>query len=171
MKLFTLLLLTINLSFAALNDLHSYQASFKQVVTDQENISITYEGSLALKEPHFALWVYTKPLPKSVYLIDKEISIVEPELEQVIRKKNATMFSLFSLIKEAKAVSKNRYETIVNEAVYTLEIKGDILQNLSYTDEFENRVKISFSNCKPNAKLAKNYFKVTFSEDFDIISE
>ena len=102
MKYLALLIFIFSQLTAGLQDLNSYQARFTQTIMNTEASRLTYEGTFSAKKPHYALWVYTKPLPKSVYLLDDEITIIEPELEQVIRQKTAQTFLFLSFLTTRK---------------------------------------------------------------------
>ncbi len=171
MKLLTLFFILSLSLWADIRTLSSYQAAFKQVVRDEDNVTITYEGMFYAKKPSYTLWRYTKPVTKSVYIDHGRLAIIEPDLEQVITRKYNEKFSLFKLLKEAKKVGKNSYKQIIDGKHYTLKASGNRIQTLSYFDDFDNHVTIYFSKQRPNPKLPNSFFKIRYPEGYDIISK
>ena len=149
----------------------SFQADFVQQIDDQDNKIVKYYGKIYAKKPKIALWQYTKPIVKNVYINDDAVVIVEPELEQVIMRKIQDDFDIFSLLKEAKKVGKNRYEAHYKDTLFTLYFDGKNIQKLLYKDNFGNLVTITFSNQKYDIKLDQEIFTPKYSKEFDLIME
>ena len=90
MKKALLLLLFLSDLFAGIPlNFSSFQADFIQQIDDESKKIVKYYGKVYAKKPKTALWKYTKPIKKDVYINDNAVVIVEPELEQVIMQKNA----------------------------------------------------------------------------------
>lgn len=154
-----------------LKDLTSYQANFKQTIIDETGSRIIYRGTFFAKQPNYALWHYDSPVKKDVYIFNKDITIVEPELEQVIYKKNMVTFTLFSVIKKAKQKDKNTYVHTIDDIEYKLLAQNKTLKKLTYLDTLGNQVEIVFSKQYPNKSLKNAKFHAKYPSDFDIISE
>jgi len=171
MKQKILPLLFATVCFANLNDINSFEADFVQKIVDDTNKTILYYGHIKAKKPQYALWKYTKPITKSVYILDNKAVIVEPDLEQAIIKKIGKNFDFFVLLKNAKKMSDNRYLGHYNNKKFIIQTEHGTIKSLSYKDEFENRVTIEFSNQIENHTIAQKEFTPSIPDDFDIIRE
>jgi len=168
--IFLAILITVEL-FASLEDIVSFEADFTQSITDEKNKTINYYGHIVASKPQNARWSYIKPVKKEVYINDFEVTIVEPDIEQVIIRKIESNFDFFKMISNAKEIETNRYVAYYRESKFTIVIKGRLIESISYLDEFENSVKIVFKNQKQNQSINKAIFKPSFSAEFDIIRD
>lgn len=172
MKKALLILLFLSDLFAEIVlDFSSFQADFIQQIDDESKKIVKYYGKIYAKKPKTALWKYTKPIQKDVYIKGRSVVIVEPELEQVIMRRIKDDFDIFSLLKEAKKVGKNRYEAIYKNTHFTLFFDGKNIQKLIYKDSFDNLVTISFSNQKYDIKFDPKIFDPKYPKDYDLIIE
>jgi len=169
MKQKFLLLLLTTVSYANIQTISSFEADFQQKIVDDQNKTILYEGHIIATKPQYALWNYTKPIIKRVYILENEAIIVEPELEQAIIKKINKNFDFFKLIKSAKRITKNKYLAHYNNTTFIITIDNKTISSISYKDEFENSVTIKFSNQKENRKIDKKEFQPNIPDDYDII--
>jgi len=172
MKKTLILLLFLTDLFAEI-PLHfsSFQADFIQQIDDESKKIVKYYGKVYAKKPKTALWKYTKPIQKDVYINNNAVVIVEPELEQVIMRHVKSDFDIFTLLKHAKKVGKNRYEATYKKTTFTLYFDGKNIQKLRYKDNFENLVTITFSNQKYDLKFDSNLFDPKYPKDYDLILE
>lgn len=168
--IFLAILITAKL-FASLEDIVSFEADFTQSITDEENKTINYNGHIVASKPQNARWSYTKPIKKEVYINDFEVTIVEPEIEQVIIRRIESNFDFFKMISNAKKIDANKYIAYYQETKFTIIVKSTLIESISYLDEFENSIKIVFQNQKQNQSINEALFKPSFSEDFDIIRD
>lgn len=168
--IFLAILITVEL-FASLEDIVSFEADFTQSITDEKNKTINYNGHIVASKPQNARWSYTKPIKKEVYINDFEVTIVEPEIEQVIIRKIESNFDFFKMISNAKKIDANKYIAYYQETKFTIIVKNRLIESISYLDEFENSVKIVFQKQKQNQSINEALFKPSFSEDFDIIRD
>jgi outer membrane lipoprotein carrier protein len=152
-----------------MRDIKSFEADFKQTITDDKNTSISYIGHVSAIKPQTALWKYDSPVNKSVYINKYEVTLVEPDIEQVIIKRLESNFNFFNMIKNARKVDKNTYETFYKSSKFIIKQDNSLIKTISYIDEFENNVTITFTNQKKNHKINKKVFIPKFSLDFDII--
>lgn len=112
MKILTLLFtLTLSL-YANLELLDSFEADFTQSVTDEKGKKLTYKGTLKAQRPNMALWSYTSPIQKSVYIKEGLVSIVEPELEQVLVRKIQNDFDFFTILSSQKSHSNSLHRCV-----------------------------------------------------------
>ncbi|MFT7859571.1 MAG: LolA-like outer membrane lipoprotein chaperone [Sulfurimonas sp.] len=171
MKRNFLLLLLSSAAFANITDLSNFQADFKQTITDEKNKQVVYQGNMQASKPSYALWTYTKPINKTVYVLRNKVIMVEPELEQAIIKTIDSNFDFFSLLKSAKEIKKDLYEATFNNIKYTIHTKGLEVESIDYVDEFENRVNIVFEKQKTNEGVDINLFNPYIPKGFDIIRD
>ena len=159
------------LSFASLIDIHSFEASFTQKVTDDRNATLQYDGYVRAQKPQNAVWNYLKPVKKDVYLDRFRVTIVEPEIEQVILKRVESNFDFFMMIKNAKKVADDTYEASFKNAKFIIKTEKTLIKSISYKDEFENNVLISFENQKQNIKINENFFIADYPVEYDVIGD
>ena len=169
MKKTWILLFCSTLSFASIENIDTFKADFIQTITDDKNVSLKYSGNLIAKKPQSALWNYIKPIEKNVYINKYSITIVEPEIEQVIIRKIETNFDFFMMMKNATKIDKDRYIANYKNTKFIISTKDKLIESISYKDEFENNVKIFFKNQKQGIKIDNDIFKAKYPLDFDII--
>ncbi|ABB44320.1 Outer membrane lipoprotein carrier protein LolA [Sulfurimonas denitrificans DSM 1251] len=157
--------------FASLDSIVSFDADFTQNITDDKNKTISYNGHIIATKPQNARWSYFKPVKKEVYINDYDVTIVEPEIEQVIIRKIESNFDFFKMIENAKENSKDNYTAKYGDTLFNIKKKGDLIESISYLDEFENRVVIIFKSQKQNQAINKILFMPTYPLDFDIIRD
>jgi len=157
--------------FASLEDIVSFEADFTQSITDEKNKTINYNGHIVASKPQNARWSYIKPVKKEVYINDFEVTIVEPEIEQVIIRRIESNFDFFKMIHNAKKIEANRYVANYRDVKFTIIMKNKFIESISYLDEFENNVKIVFKNQKQNQKINETVFRPFFPLEFDIIRD
>ncbi len=169
--LFTLLALG-SFAFASFDNINTFQADFIQTLTDDKGKILKYSGDLVATKEQNAIWHYKKPVTKTIYINRYKITIIEPELEQVIIKRvEATKnFNFLKLLKNAKKIDSHRYLAIYEEkSIYINVDKDSNIKSIQYKDEFDNGVEIVFSNQKYNTQFDKNIFIPTFPLEYDII--
>jgi len=171
MKLLLTLTFLTGILLADLTYLHSFKADFTQTITDEQGQKLSYSGNLIAKEPQFALWIYEKPINKTVYIQRGRVTMVEPEIEQVIIRDIRSDINLFSLLSTAKKVKENSYVTELEETKVFIELQNKEIALLRYKDKFDNDVLVEFSNQKSNIKIADEIFKATYPYEFDVIKE
>ena len=171
MKLFLIISMLIIQTYASILELNSFEADFTQSITDEKENTIKYKGHLKASKPQNALWSYTFPIEKSIFINKLEATIVEPEIEQVIIRRFHSEFDFFHMIKSAKKIAKDKYIATYNNIKYIINVSKNTVNSISYSDQFENKVKIKFSNQKQNHKIDKKSFIPKYSSDFDIIND
>lgn len=171
MKLILASLLTATLSLASIDNIHSFKADFTQTVTDDKNSTLSYSGSLAAQKPQDAVWHYKTPIEKYVYIDQFKVSIVEPEIEQVIIRKIQRKFDFFNMIQNAKKIDNSTYIAQYRESKFIIKTENNFIKSISYLDDFENNVKVVFSNQEQNIKIDTQEFVAKYSLDFDVIRD
>jgi len=168
------LLITILLTtqiFASFNNINSFEADFAQSITDDKNKVLTYSGHIVASKPQNAMWSYTKPVKKDIYINRFNVTIVEPEIEQVIIRKIESNFDFFNMISNAKKIEENRYIANYKESQFMITTQNSLIKSISYIDEFDNRVKIVFENQKQNENIDIKLFSPKIPRDFDVIRD
>jgi outer membrane lipoprotein carrier protein len=171
MRLLLAALLSISSLFAISEKTDTMQADFVQTISDDKNNTITYRGDMLAKRPNMAMWHYIEPVEKRVYVTARNVTVVEPELEQVIIKKLNGSVDILAILAAAEHLEKNRYRAYYSGKEYLVSVKGDKIDTISYTDAFDNRVNIIFHKQQINQMIEDSRFKATIPQDFDIISE
>ncbi|WP_229860171.1 LolA-like outer membrane lipoprotein chaperone [Candidatus Sulfurimonas baltica] len=171
MKYLLLAMLLITHVAASMNDITSFEADFTQTITDDKDKTLTYSGHILASKPQNARWNYIEPVKKNVFITQFEVTIVEPEIEQVIVKRIESNFDFFKMISNAKKINNNTYETKYKESVFKIVQNNSLIESISYIDEFENRVKIIFKNQKQNHTIDLKVFTPNYPLYFDIIRD
>ncbi len=163
----------MNLSslFAFGDNLQSFQADFVQTITDEEKKVLTYTGTITSKRPSLVLWHYTDPVNKKIYVNEKRAVIVEPELEQAIIKQLHGEIDFFGILASAVYVDSTHYKASYKGIDFLLKEVNGVIESLSYTDQLENKVLITFSKQKQNRPLEDTVFTPKVPKYFDIIRE
>jgi outer membrane lipoprotein carrier protein len=156
---------------AGIIDYKTFKSDFTQNITNPSGKTITYSGDIVANDNNMYIWTYNEPIVKQVYIIQNDVIINEPELEQTIYTTLNTQINLFQLIKEAKQISQHEYISIFNEIEYTLYLKDDLLQSIAYKDEIDNKVSIIFKNQQINQKIDSKIFLFDPNPNFDIIKQ
>ncbi|PAF44973.1 LolA-like outer membrane lipoprotein chaperone [Helicobacter sp. 11S02629-2] len=167
------LLFTLFISAAfgeTLTHIKSFKANFTQEIQGEIGAkSIFYKGTLEATSTNLALWNYTLPFKKQVYIEHGKAYIYEPMLNQVTIGSFDSQADFLGVLKNAKKIDENTYEATINKHVYTLKLKDSKPFTLSYTDDLGNNAIITFSNVKLNEKLDKADFDFKIPEDAEIV--
>lgn len=166
------LLFALTLSLCASpKEISSFNGKFIQTIIDDNGKKIIYSGELWASKPQNALWVYQKPIQKSVYINAQKITVIEPQIEQVTLRSLDDEIDFLQIIQKAKQVSADKYTATVKGQTYTITFKNDILSSISYTDGYDNRVSIVFANPSQNKPIESGKFKPVIPADFDVIKD
>jgi outer membrane lipoprotein carrier protein len=170
--IFTTLLLSATLLNASIKELFSLESHFTQQIINDQNSKITYTGKMyATKNNNQALWIYNSPVEKKIYYKGGSVVIIEPELEQVIFAKLSKVPNIMNILSNAVEVSTNTYVTTFNKIEYTINFNGEKIENISYTDEMQNRVTINFNSQIVNKMIENSKFSYSIPEDYDILEQ
>ena len=166
-----LLSLLITLSFGDINAINSFEADFKQDVTNDKGNVLSYSGHIKAIKPQNALWSYQTPIKKEIYVTAYKVVIVEPEIEQAIVKVIQNDFDFFSMIKNAKEIKKDIYIATFKESKFTIKLKNKKIKSIAYIDEFDNSVLITFTKQTQNRDIDAKIFQVSIPMEYDIIRD
>lgn len=171
MRLFLITFLSALSLFAAPKDITSFHSSFTQTIIDDTKKKIIYQGEIWASAPQNALWVYQKPIQKSVYINGSHLTLIEPKIEQATLKNLGDEIDFLQIIKKAKPLSASRYSTTLNGQTYFIDFNGDLLSTISYSDNYENQVSIKFTNPEQNKAINPSRFKAVIPADYDVIRD
>ncbi|MEA1920560.1 MAG: LolA-like outer membrane lipoprotein chaperone [Campylobacterota bacterium] len=169
MKLILGSLLTCNLLFGFPIELNTIESNFKQTIIDDHNKSLVYYGKLWAKKPAIAHWSYQKPILKEMYIENSKVTIIEPDLEQVIIKDIGESIDIIAIISHSEAINPEHYIAHYNEKEYHIYLDGKFLKSIHYLDDFSNKTVIEFSELKQNSDIKKSDLEVIIPEDYDVI--
>jgi len=169
--LFFLSLFTLFLQGNNFKNIQTFEADFIQTITNQSGKNAIYTGEIHIKEPNLIKWQYKEPIIKFVYIKKFTVTIIEPELEQVILTKLNKEINILTLLKNAREISSNKYISNFNNIDYTLELKENMLKAITYKDELENNVSIDFTNVKQNTPMDDQIFKFIIPQEYDLIKK
>ncbi|CAM4045651.1 LolA-like outer membrane lipoprotein chaperone [Campylobacter armoricus] len=157
-----------NLNIFALDlNFENFSSNFEQKISNK-NSSLIYKGDFIITQ-NKAFWNYTKPNKKQIYINNKEVVIIEPELEQAIYTQLQNLPNLQKIFKQAKKISQELYEAKYENTTYNIKIKNNQLENISYKDELENFIVIYFYNQQFNQKINSEIFIPKIPSHYDII--
>ncbi len=172
-QLLLLLLITLSIHANSILIPKSFQANFKQIVTNPKKKIINYSGKVYFSEQSKLKWEYLKPTKKEVCTSETELLVVDHDLEQVSKYNISKGFNLNTILEKAKYHSKNIYLTSYNDTEYTIQVdKQRKLQSIAFYDDLDNKVQISFIGVKyKNSKLYSKKLKCTLPKDYDVIKD
>jgi len=165
-----ILILFVTITWAKPIDYKTFEANFEQTITNASKNIIYYSGNIKASKQNI-LWQYEKPIQKEVYVLSNDVIINEPELEQTIYTKLKNEINIVNLLTNAKQVDENTYSTHIGYTKYLLSIKDNVLLNISFIDEIENKVIITFKNQKINEDIDSKTFLFDQDSNFDIIKQ
>jgi outer membrane lipoprotein carrier protein len=171
LKYILLLLLTSHFLNADLINLNSFKADFIQTVKAEKGNELEYKGSLVASKPQNMLWNYRFPAKKDIIIKDFQVTIIEYDIEQVLIKHINSNFNFFKILKHAKQVDKNTYIALFNDIKYTLKLTDAKISSISYLDELDNKILITFTKQEENKEIDPRIFTPIIPLDFDIIRE
>lgn len=152
-------------------NLKTFEASFTQTITNSSGNEVKYEGLLYIQEPDKIKWIYQNPIEKFVYIKKNRVTIIEPELEQAIVTQLDKEINILNLLKNSQKISGNLFLSHFNNIDYSLTLENKKLKQISYKDELENDVLISFEKIQQNHKIDQKIFNFLIPLEFDIIKK
>lgn len=157
--------------FGFADTVKTFSADFNQTITDDTNQTIVYRGHVDAARPKNARWDYTEPVIKQVFVNDHTVTIIEPELEQIIIKTIDEDVDLFNILKRAKPIVDNTFLAEYKEQKFYLTMDGDVLVEISYRDTFENRVRLQFYHQNINHIIDQILFEPKAPSYYDVLTE
>lgn len=172
-KLFLVTVMLSSFLFASFDkdNLKSFEAKFVQKVKNESGKTIEYSGDVYIKNDGKVLWKYATPIVKNVYILNDMVIVDEPELEQAIYSKLEKSINILTLLKDAKKLEENLFETTLYDIKYLIKIENDKISSLSYKDELSNNVTIDFKEINQNIEIDDEIFRFIAPKDYDIIEK
>jgi outer membrane lipoprotein carrier protein len=161
----------VSLQANSFENIKTFKANFKQTITNPSGKDAIYKGQIHIKEPTFIKWHYEEPITKFVYVKKYTVTIIEPDLEQVIVTKLNKEINILTLLKNAKKITPTQYLSNFNNTDYIITLKDNTLSTITYKDELENNVSISFTNVKQNISIDDTVFKFFIPLEYDVIKK
>lgn len=178
-KLLFLLLFFINYVFS-IETPNTYKAQFKQIIKSNNNKEILYSGNIYISYKEDKIkWDYLEPIEKYVILLNNKdiynIYVIEPELEQVLLKKEKKINVLSSLKNlEEKNIINNKINYKLNNINYEIELIKDknifYVKSINWIDELDNNVNLEFFNIEYNINIDKELY-INIPKNYDIIKK
>jgi outer membrane lipoprotein carrier protein len=153
----------------------SISSDFTQTIKSSENDTIKYSGNFqAMNEGgnNFALWNYRTPIIKTIYFINNDVVILEPDLEQAVITTLKEMPDISRVLNEALAANKqtNKAVTInIAEIDYTISFQNSAPVKIAYTDTLDNEIEILLNNTLLNINIDKLTFRVNIPTNYDVV--
>ena len=169
MKYIYFLSLLSTLTFADIFTMNSFEANFTQTIINEKKNVLEYSGHILAMKPQYAFWSYTKPSTKLIYINKNRVTIIEPELEQVIIKNIHKNIDFFKIIKNAKKINKDTYTTTFQSTKYTIKIEKSQLKSIHYQDQLDNKIVIEFTNLTINKTITPEVFTPSIPVEYDLI--
>jgi outer membrane lipoprotein carrier protein len=157
--------------YASPKEITSFNSRFTQTIIDDNGKKIVYSGELWATKPQNALWLYQKPIHKSVYINAQKVTVIEPAIEQVTLRTLDSEIDFLQIVQKAKRLDDEHYSASVKGQNYTIIFKNELLTSISYADGFDNKVTIFFSNPLQNKPIESSRFKPVIPNDFDVIKD
>jgi outer membrane lipoprotein-sorting protein len=143
------------------------RAEFNQSVTTDNARSLRYSGTLYLQQPDRALWIYTTPIKKSIYIRGEAVTVVEPELFQATHLRQSTAQNILELFEQSEAIAPGHRQAVFNDTVVDIRHDARFITHLHYIDEFEHNVSIRFLEPEIDPWLEPGFFQPEIPERFD----
>jgi len=153
----------------------NFESNFTQTITNHENAKVlNYEGSVlfkAMQNQSLFKWNYTLPTQKEVCTNGYELTIIDHDLEQVSLYAIEDGINLEAIVQVAKKVDENSYKATYKKVEYLITLdKKSQLNNISYIDNMDNAVSISFTKMKYNQQsFDLNKLDCIAPKDYDVV--
>ncbi|WP_300366054.1 LolA-like outer membrane lipoprotein chaperone [Hydrogenimonas sp.] len=156
--------------FGSLPVPQQFRADFNQtVINTDNNQTLHYSGHVAIKVPNRAKWVYSRPVPKTICLLEDRAWVIEPELEQATLYRLDKAIPLLAILENAKKIDTGHYTARYNGVEYDLRVdEKEKLKAVEYTDELGNRVILLFSGID-TSPIDSTETECTIPREYDVI--
>lgn len=165
------IIITITLSIYAVSfNYTTFQAKFTQNITNEQGKILRYSGELFIqKSPIQGLWTYQKPVPKSVYIFDKETIIYEPKLAQATYITQQDTLNINHILSSLQPLQNNRYKTTYNKTDIYVDFENNKPSKITYKDSFDNTITLLFYEVKINEIINPQIFRFSPPANTDFI--
>lgn len=150
---------------------NSFQANFRQTITNEHKKQISYQGKISFSTPNYFKWSYTSPTKKEVCTDGRELLVVDHDLEQVSAYLINKGLNLPEIVKKAKLHRKSVYIAKYEGKNYTIQVnsRGE-LSRVAYIDDLDNTVLIVFSKMKySKSRMKASKLKCGYPDTYDQI--
>jgi outer membrane lipoprotein carrier protein len=168
-KIFLTIFLSLPLLAFNFEKINTFEADFSQSITNHSGKEISYSGKVFIKKPLQILWQYNEPIQKNVFLINTRVTIIEPDLEQVIISTLENEINILDILQNGEKIDANTYKSFVYNKPYLFSIKDDQLKQIEYKDDVDNKVVITFKNIVQNQPIKDSIYKYNIPTDYDVI--
>ena len=175
-----------------LNEIVSFQASFKQTIYSPENKVLDYsKGSFFLKKPGKIIWHFTIPSIKKIVVEDQKITTYDADLNQVlivpfsdqhqsslanILLKNDSLMSYYKISSET--TNGNIYSVILVQkgknnlfARMRITIVEMLLTEIKLWDTSGQSIDIRFDHIILNASLSNSSLEFSIPKGADVFDQ
>jgi outer membrane lipoprotein carrier protein len=152
-------------------DFKTLKQSFVQIVTNEQNQTLKFEGAIWLKQPNLVRYDYEKPLKKTIVVRGDRVLALEPDLEQATRFKSEIALNIIDLWKQSREVGAGKREAVIKGRTVSLEHDGANVTKVYYADDFDNYVEIVLNNPKRNETIDDSFFNPPIPSGWDVISQ
>lgn len=167
MKKMIILALFACFAFGFDTNFKTFSSDFVQSVSNAQS-KIDYTGSFVLTQDK-AFWDYKTPNNKQIYIKNKDIIILEPDLEQAILSKLDQIPNLSEIFKNAKKQDESTYSAKYQQILYTIKLENGEISSISYKDDLDNSVTIKLFHQKRDFALDESVFEAKIPSHYDIL--
>jgi len=149
----------------------SFQSYFKQIITNEKKKKIIYNGNMLYSKGNIVKWNYNKPTKKEVCTNNKNLIVIDHDLEQITRYRLSKAINLPKIIKNAKFRRKQVYIAKYEDKSYTIQVDKDgKLMRIAYYDDLDNTVLIIFDKIRySNKTINIKKLECKIPKEYDII--
>lgn len=165
--------------------METFQANFLQRTLESDGREIQQQkGSFVLKRPGNFLWEVDTPFQQTIVIRDRDVSIFDPDLEQLIKQRldDLEEASLATLLTELDDPLE-MYEVSQSGDIFTLRpaseneflvemrlsFEVNTLHRVEVIDAFDNTTVFNFYNTKLNEAVDDAVFELDVPEGTDVI--
>jgi len=151
----------------------SFQAHFKQTITNDQKKQIIYRGKIDFSSPNHFKWRYSIPTKKEVCTDGAKLQVVDHDLEQVSTYMIDKGLDLPAILKSAKLHRKSVYVAKYQGKSYTIQVNSrQELSRIAYKDDLDNTVLIVFSKMRyGKKKIPGTQMRCRYPDAYDRIGE
>jgi len=150
----------------------NFKADFIETVTNTKKKTIQYSGNINFSNKTETKWSFLKPTKKETCTKQKNLIVVDHDLEQVSYYKITNEFDLIDVLKKAKLHTKNIYVAKVNGKNITIKVDSQgKIESVALFDDLDNKVQIVFKNVKyGKGNLSTKSMSCNVPKNYDIIN-
>jgi len=149
----------------------SFQAKFKQTISNEQKKKIIYQGKIVFSTPDHFKWSYRTPYKKEVCVDGISLQVVDHDLEQVSTYRLEEGLELSAILRNVKLHRPTVYLAKYKGKNYTIQVnRRQELSRIAYKDNLDNSVLIVFSQMKyGKKKINKRQMDCDFPDAYDQI--